>query len=126
MKAYRKKIKHRELYRQFLVLINSLLQFTDKELDVLALLLQIQEERIPVLGKSVDILSTDSRRLIMAETRVNKNNLSKYVRKMKDLDVVLKDDKGHYINDMFVPKIENGAIELLFVLEIKDENQSIT
>ncbi len=121
MKAYRKKIKRKDVYRQFLVLTNSLLKFTDRELDVLSLLLQIQED------KSDNILSTVNRRFIMKETRVNKNNLSKYIKKMKSMGVVLKDEKGYYINNKYIPVVDNGLVELLFVLEIKDdENQNIT
>lgn len=121
MKAYRKKIKRRELYRYFPVLTNSLLQFTDRELDVLGMLLYIQMAQPVFLGKTTDILSADNRRLIMTETRVNKNNLSKYIRKMKDMGVVLKDENGHYINDMFVPDIKDGVAEILFVLDIEED-----
>lgn len=121
MKAYRKKIKKKNLYRHFLALTNSLLQLTDRELDVLALLLQIQEEQPKFLNKSKDILSTDNRRLIMSETRVNKNNLSKYVKNMKDKGIILKDENGHYINGMFIPDLKNGLAEILFVLELERE-----
>lgn len=125
MKAYRKKINKRELYRYFLVLTNSLLQLTDRELDVLALLMQIQMEGRTVLGKPVDILGTDNRRLIMKETRINKNNLSKYIKNMKERGIILNDENGHYINGMFIPDVKNGLAEVLFVLELEKDGQNI-
>ena len=109
------------MYQQFLVLINYLLGLTDRELEVLALLMQIQMEQKLILNKPNDILSTDNRRLIMKETLLNKNNLSKYVIKMKDLGIILKDENGHYINSMFVPDIKDDTAEIMFILNIENE-----
>ena len=118
MKVYKKQVSSRGLYKQFLVLINYLLGLTSRELDVLALLLEIQEEKPTFLGKPTDILSADNRRIIMSETLVNKNNLSKYIKHMKSKGIILKDDKGSYINSMFVPEVKDGIAELMFILEI--------
>jgi hypothetical protein len=121
MKAYKKTVKRVDMYKQFLVLINYLLDLTDREIEVLALLMHIQLEQKLILNKPNDILSTDNRRMIMAETLLNKNNLSKYVMKMKDLDIILKDENGHYINSMFIPDVKDDETEILFILNIENE-----
>lgn len=121
MKLYRKTLKRNDLYRQFVVLINYLLGLTDREMEVLALLMQIQMEQKLILNKPNDILSTDNRRMIMKETLLNKNNLSKYIMKMKALGIIHKDENGHYINSMFVPDINEDTAEIMFILNIEDE-----
>jgi len=124
MKAYKKKIKSNNLYKEFANIVNGLIQLSGKELDVFAILLQIQLEQKPLLGKKQDILSTDNRRLIMEETHINKNNLSKYISVLKSKGLIMQDENGHYINTMFTPDINNNILETLFILEIEDESKS--
>jgi hypothetical protein len=100
-----------------------MLGLTSKELEVLSLLLKIAIEQKSAFGTKVDILSTDNRKAIMHETRVNKNNLSKYVSTLKDRGVVMEDKDGHYINSMFLPEDTEGTLETLFILEIEQDNE---
>ena len=123
MKAYRKKVKRKHLYIEHLNILNSMLGLTSKELEVLSLLLKIAIEQKSTVGTKVDILSTDNRKAIMHETRVNKNNLSKYVSTLKDRGVVMEDKDGHYINSMFLPEDTEGTLETLFILEIEQDNE---
>jgi len=123
MKAYRKIIKRKNLYRQFLELANPLLGLTNRELEVLTILLQIQMEQKPMFGHKYDILNAQNRKFVMNETRVNKVNLSKYISRMKKLGIVLKDQDGHYINNMFIPELKDNKVEILYLLEIEKENE---
>ena len=124
MKAYKKKVKKDNLYKEYVTILNGLIQLSGKELEVFSLLLQIYIEQKPLLGRKQDILSTDNRRLIMAETNINKNNLSKYIAVLKLKGLILQDDNGHYINNMFIPDIDKNILETLFILEINDKNES--
>ena len=40
---------------------------------------------------------------------------------MKALNIVLKDENGHYINSMFVPDIKDDTAEIMFMLNIEGE-----
>lgn len=123
MKAYRKKIKRKHLYIEHLNILNSMLGLTSKELEVLSLLYKIAIEQKSAFGTKIDILSTDNRKAIMHETRINKNNLSKYVATLKDRGVVMEDKDGHYINSMFLPEATEGTLETLFILEIEQDER---
>lgn len=123
MKAYRKKVKRKHLYIEHLNILNSMLGLTSKELEVLSLLFKIAIEQKSAFGTKIDILSTDNRKAIMNETRINKNNLSKYVALLKDRGVVMEDKDGYYINSMFLPENTDGPLEILFILEIEKETQ---
>lgn len=124
MKAYKKKIKNKDLYKEHINILNGLLKLTGKEAEVFSILLQISMEQKPMFGKKQDILSTDNRRIIMGETNINKNNLSKYISVLKDKNILLEDDGGHYINQMFIPDINNNTSETLFILNIDNEGDS--
>lgn len=124
MKAYRKKVKSKDLYKEHINILNGLLKLTGKEAEVFSVLLQISMEQKPMFGKKQDILSTDNRRIIMEETNINKNNLSMYISVLKSKGILLEDEKGHYINSMFVPDINNNMSETLFILNIDNEGDN--
>jgi|SRR6056297_1704150 len=124
MKAYKKNIKGKDLYREHINILNGLLKLTGKEAEVFSILLQISIEQKPMFGKKQDVLSTDNRRLVMGQTNINKNNLSKYISVLKSKNILLKDNGGYYINQMFIPDVNNNASETLFILNIDNENRS--
>ncbi len=119
MKLFRKTIKDKNIYKEYINIINGLLQLSGKECEVLYILLEIEATRPVILGKKQDLLSTDNRRALMEQTGINKNNLSKYLSVLKDKRILLKDDSGHYINTMYVPKITDKVSETTFVLNLE-------
>lgn len=120
MKLFRKTIKNKNIYKEYINIINGLLHLSGKECEVLYILLEIEATRPVILGKKQDLLSTDNRRALMEQTGINKNNLSKYLSVLKDKRILLKDDSGHYINTMYVPKITDKVSETTFVLNLED------
>lgn len=112
------------MYKEYLNIINGILGLSGKEAEVFSLLIQLELEQQPVLGTKMDILSTDNRKAIMAETLINKNNLSKYISILKSKGLINKDKDGYFVNKMFVPELDKGTIETLFVLEIEQENKT--
>ena len=122
MKAFKKTIKNKDIYKEYVNILNGLLQLSGKEMEVLSLLLEIEMTRPPILGKKQDILSTDNRRALMDATGINKNNLSMYIKVLKDKGIIREDNNGHYINTMFIPDIKDNVSETVFILNLeKDE-----
>lgn len=119
MRAFRKTIKQKHLYKEYLNIINGILGLSGKEAEVFSLLIQLELEQKPVLGNKVDILSTTNRKAIMTETLINKNNLSKYISILKSKGLINKDKDGYFVNKMFIPEVDKNTIETLFVLEIE-------
>jgi hypothetical protein len=118
---YKKKVKAKNKYREFIKVMNGLLQLSDREAEVLSLLMKLDAEWSPVLNETKDILSTDSRKAIMGETLINKNNLSKYVKLLKDKGLLyLNDRDGYEVTPIFMPKQTGDYIELLFILDISE------
>jgi hypothetical protein len=129
MKVFKKTIKSNHIYREYVNVLNGLLQLSGKECELLSLLLEIEFTKPTILGKKSDLLSTDNRKALMEQTGVNKNNLSKYINILKHKRVILSDDNGHYINGMFMPKIDKDILddgtkkevsETMFILNLED------
>jgi len=115
MKAFKKSISKKHLFREYVNILNGLLQLSNKECEVLAILLQINYNKTTLS----DILHKDIRKYIMDELNIKKSNLSKYLSTLKEKGVISKDYKGHYINKMFIPDISDNTSETVFILDIK-------
>ncbi len=120
MNEFGKNIKSENLYTEYVRILNGLLQLSDREAELFALLLKVDYEWEPKLGEPKNILSTDIRRAIMKETLVNKNNLSKYIKVLKEKGVLMKTDDGYEVREMFVPKLTGGLLEVVFALDTRD------
>ena len=69
-----------------------------------------------------NILTRETRKAIMRETLVNKNNLSKYISSLKGKGLIVKNAfDGSEINEMFVPEIEDGVVKINFTMGVEDE-----
>lgn len=121
---YRKKVSRKKLYREFVRVLNGLLQLSDREAEVLSLLMGIDATWQPILGKGTkNILSPDNRKALMRETLISKNNLTKYLQTLKDKGLLIGDSsQGFYINPMFMPKETANIIEIVFTLDIENKS----
>lgn len=124
MNQYRKQIKPKHKYREFVRVLNGALQFTERESAVLAQLLQLDAEWPQAQLEHKNILSTDSRKFIMKETLINKSNLTKYIKLFKKNGIIMTDEVGRgYINPMFRAHELNGTIKVLFVLDFNNTEE---
>ena len=119
MNQYKKIIKRSKLYKEFVDILNGKLQLSQRESDLLALLVKIDVEWVSrVDGEEKNILSTDNRRLIMKETRINKSNLSKYINMLKDKGVLVVSNNKYSISPIVTPNIEDKQVTVIFNLVI--------
>ena len=121
MKTFRKKIKQKDVYKEYTRVLNGLLKLSDRELELFYLLLEIDDNKAPILGTENNILSTDTRKAIMNETRVNKNNLIKYINALVDKQILIKTDDGYELNEFFKPFIDYDKLIINFELLIDNE-----
>jgi hypothetical protein len=120
MKAFRKKIKKTKLYREYVNVLNGILQLSFREADVFSVLLQINSEWGNMVKETGTILSTDIRRALMKETRITKTNLARYITALKNKGLLVESDKGKLIiNEIFVPVIIDNKINVTFEIELE-------
>jgi len=126
MNEFGKHIEHKNLYKEYVRILNGLLQLSDREAELFALLLKVDCEWESKLGEPKNILSTDIRRAIMRETRINKNNLSKYIAVLREKGVLIKTDDGYEVREMFIPKLTGDLLEVVFILDSRDKQKDFT
>ena len=119
MNKYSKKIKEKNKYREFLKVLNGNLHLSDREIDILALLVQIDKEWRPLFeGDYKNVNSTDNRRSVMKESRVNKNNLTRFIRKFKSTGILSENEEGGLeVAPFLIPKEVGKIIEVVFTLD---------
>jgi len=118
MKTFHKKIKKENLYKEYVQIINGLLQLSFREAEVFSLLLKLNDELANLIADTGDILSTDIRRIVMRETRISKTNLVKYINALSAKNIIVRgaNHKWH-INETFVPRTIGDINEIVFVLD---------
>jgi hypothetical protein len=121
MNQFKKKVKQKNLFKEYTKILNGLLELSDREKQLFYLLLEIDLKWRPVLGEHKTLLSTDNRRAIMDETRINKNNLSKYISELVERGIlILNERKGYEINKTLIPIIKDDKIEVSFIIELEE------
>jgi hypothetical protein len=116
-------IKKDKFFRRYVDIINVLFNLSNRELDILSLLIELDYSWHT--DKYKDILDASSRKYIMRETYVNKSNLSRYVSILKDKNILVKNsDDGWEVNKRFIPVIENNHFIITFNIGLEEDNKS--
>jgi len=122
-----KYIERKNLYNEYVKVLNGLFQLSDRELEIFALLLKIDCEWKPILETDYkNILSSHNRKAIMQETHVQKTNFSKYIRTLKENFIIIKSSTGGYeINTIYTPRVLGGVLDVSFILNTKIKELNI-
>jgi len=122
---FQKVVKRKNLYRQIARVLNGLNDLSPREMEIFGILLKINDNWVPLLQTDTkNILTRETRKAIMKETLVNKNNLSKYLSSLKDRDLIVKNVHGGWeIPEMFVPNTKDNVVKINFTIGIEDERK---
>jgi len=120
---FQKVVKKRNLYRQVARIFNGLNELSPREMEIFGILLKINDNWVPLLPTdNRNILTRETRKAIMKETMVNKNNLSKYIYTLKDRGLIVKNIHGGWeVAKLFTPDIEEDVLKINFIIGIEDE-----
>jgi hypothetical protein len=104
------KTKKNRLYNAYVKSINGILQLSDRLSSILSILIELQLTWDN--NKPLDIQSTESRRYVMKRVYVNKNNLSRYLRMLRDKGVTKITEEGWRIKEGFLPEVTEDGIKV--------------
>jgi predicted transcriptional regulator len=122
MNKYYKKTKPKNKYYEFARVLNGILDLSSRQVDVLALLIQLNSEWPEDDIENKDLLSMLSRRFILKEINMHKSNLTMYSRKLVEKRVILKDEEGRTtLNPLFIPKEVNNKIIVDFEIDFNQD-----
>ena len=85
-----KTVKKTDLYREFLRSLDGVLQLTDREQDIMVLLIELDINTPKLPGYSKNVISTENRRYLKAATGITGDNLSRYIGRLRDKGLIVK------------------------------------
>ena len=120
---FHKRVTQNNYIREYVMVLNGLLDLTPREIDVLSTLIKIDESWVNRSTNELkNVTSTDSRRITMKENNMDKSNFTKIIGKLRQMKLLIKNvDGGWVINELLKPKInKDKKIEITFILDLND------
>jgi hypothetical protein len=120
---FHKRVTQSNYVREYVVVLNGLLDLTPREIDVLTSLIKLDNAWVNRSKAEIkNVISTDNRRLVMKETNMNKSNFTKIINKLQSIHLLIKSPEGGMvINELLKPKIgNNNKVEITFILDLND------
>lgn len=118
-----KSVKKTDLYREFLQSLDGVLQLTDRELDLMVLLVELDINTPKIPGYSKNIISTENRKYLKSATGITGDNLSRYIGKLKDKGLIVKGkaDDEWMVNPALIPEIIGDRVQITIVLRLEKQ-----
>lgn len=118
-----KGVPRTDLLKEFLNSLNGILNLTDRELELLTTLveLDVNTPKLPNIHKNV--ISTENRKYIRRTLGITPDNLSRYIKKFKEQNILQKGkaDDEVYVNKALIPEIIGDRVQITIVLKIKKD-----
>lgn len=120
-----KTVNSDNLNYEFLRSLNGILKLTDRELELLTKLIEIDSKFDPTLGYSKNITSTENRKMIKKVLGITPDNLSRYLTKFKQEGLIVKgkSDDEMVVNKILMPEIIKDRVQLTIILKINEDEQ---
>lgn len=115
-----KTIDKKDLYFEFLTSLNGILQLTNREMELLTVLMNIDVNTPKLPDYTKNIISAENRKYIKATLGITKDNLSRYIGRFKDKGIVVKGraDDEWLINPALIPEIIGDRVQISIILKI--------
>jgi len=112
-----KKVNKSKFYTDFVNILNGVLQLSNREAEVFALLLLYSDN-----GYDYNVNHKDIRTSVKDLLGISEANLSRYLNTLKAKGLILR-GKGTtwVINDNIKPVVINNSIEISFLLNIQED-----
>ena len=120
---FHKKVTKNNYIREYITVLNGLLDLTPREIDTLSTLIKIDIAWVPRRPSEIKhLLSTDNRRIAMKENNMNKSNFAKIISKLQSMRLLITSaDGGVILNELLKPEINGkNKIEITFILDLND------
>lgn len=115
-----KTIDKKDLYFEFLTSLNGILQLTNREMELLTVLMNIDVNTPKLPDYTKNIISAENRKYIKATLGITKDNLSRYIGRFKDKGIIVKGraDDEWLINPALIPEIIGDRVQISIILKV--------
>lgn len=117
----RQKITRKKLYSEYVRVLNGILRLSNREAEVLSLLLAADD-----LNDPYNVNSKQVRKIITDKLGISEANLSKYLHTLKEKKLLVKGPNNKWvINDHIRPtRGDNEIIEVTITLEVHEATEN--
>lgn len=117
-----KAVSKDNLNYEFLKSLNGILQLTDRELELLNKLIELDISFNPTLGYSKNVASTENRKLIRRTLGITPDNLSRYLTKFKKEGLLVqgKIEDELIVNKILIPELIKDRVQITIILKVNE------
>lgn len=106
------------LYKDYLLAINYVLHLTERQIDVLALLMYIDDNHEKFTVKTKDVISTECRRFICDTLGILNCNLSAYIKHFRKKNIIQSHKRSNFINRTLMPLIIKDRLQVTLIIKL--------
>lgn len=125
-----KRVPRAKLYSEFLKSLNGILDLTERELELLDELIQIDLNTPKLPNISKNVISTENRKHINKKLGITFDNLCRYIAKFRKQGILVKGriEDEEMVNKALIPEIIGDRVQITIILRVDEnaENQSNT
>ena len=119
-----KTVTNNTLIFEFLRSLNGILNITNREMELLAKLVEMDMKYDPSLLENKNVVSTKNRKIIMNDLKLTADNLSRYIKRFKEKGILVrgKADDEIFVNKALIPEIIKDRVQLTLIFKL-DNNE---
>ena len=121
MNKFVKVVDKDELINEFITSINGILDLPNRELQLLMefIKLDMQYDKKSPIPKN--IANTANRKYIMNKYGITRDNLSTYIRRLRERGYLIKKDPDElFVNPCLIPIVIKDRVQVTVILKLKD------
>ena len=117
-----KTVTNDTLILDFLKSLNGILNITNREMELLAKLVEMDMKYDPSPLENKNVISTKNRKIIMADLKLTPDNLSRYIKRFKEKGILVKGkaDDEISVNKALIPEIIKDRVQLTLIFKLNN------
>ena len=120
-----KSVSKTDLLREFLKSLNGVLAITNRELELLEELINLQTDKN--LDYKYGVINKDTRKHITQKLGITPDNLSRYLKKFRRLGILVPSKQyvdEFVVNSALIPEIIGDRVQITIILRINGNNEN--
>ena len=116
-----KTVTNDTLILEFLKSLNGILNITDREMELLAKLVELDMKYDPTIDEPKNVCSTKNRKYLKETLGITPDNLSRYFTRFKNKGILVKGkaDDELSVNKALIPEIIKDRVQLTLIFKIQ-------
>lgn len=121
-----KSVDKADLYKEFLKSLNGVLQLTDRELELMVTLVELDVAYVKLPGCSKNVINSENRKYIRQKLGITPDNLSRYIGRFKEKGLLVqgKVEDEVTVNKAIIPELIGDRVQITVILKIKNDEKN--